>query len=63
MEKVSPVSTTTSPVTHVADVEVNKAFKKERPFPSSVAIGRVNKNAPIRMTIAKPNTRIFGGSR
>ena len=60
---VVPVSTTTSPVTHVAEVEVNKAFRKERPFPSSVEIGRVNKYEPISIKAAKPITRIFGGSK
>jgi len=58
---VFAVSTTTSPVTQVADVEVNKAFKNERPFPSTVAMGRVDNNAPIRITVAKPNRRTFGG--
>ncbi len=61
VEKVSPVSTTINPVTQVADVAVNKASKKGKPFPSSVENGIVKRNVPMAIMRAKPNTRTFGG--
>jgi len=60
-ENVSPVSTTINPVTQVADVAVNNAFKNESPFPSSVERGIVKRKVPMIIISAKPSTRIFGG--
>jgi len=56
-----PVSTTTSPVTHTADVEVNKASKKPTLLPSLADIGNVNKTAPVSISKAKPTAKIWVG--
>jgi hypothetical protein len=51
-----PVSTTTSPVTHTADVEVNRAFKKLS-WPGWWLQGSHNSTPPAKMTPAKPPIR------
>jgi hypothetical protein len=58
---VDPVSTTTNPVTQVADVAVKNASNPSNPFPFWVAIGKLSKKLPMRIITAKPNTSIFGG--
>ena len=49
------VSKTTNPVTHTADVDVNKESIKEVHSPDLLDIGRQSKNAPIKITAAKPS--------
>jgi len=58
--KYVPLSTTTSPVTHTAEVDVNKASKNEI-RPVCVEMGSESKIAPIKMRAAKPPTKILGG--
>jgi hypothetical protein len=55
---VVAVSTTTSPVTHTAEVAVNNASIKGNPCPDSVATGKDNKHAPSKIVTANPSTKI-----
>ena len=57
-EKSLPVSKTMSPVTQVADVAVNRASNQEISRPSTEAIGKFSKKAPIIMINKKPATKI-----
>jgi hypothetical protein len=59
--KYVPVSTTTSPVTHVAEVAVKSASINGSGSPLADAIGSDNNTAPSKMINAKPETRIRGG--
>jgi hypothetical protein len=56
-----PVSTTTSPVTQTADVEVNKAFINEVDSPENVLIGSIRKMVPIIIILKKLSTNICAG--
>ncbi|MNZ65510.1 hypothetical protein D3C78_837070 [compost metagenome] len=58
MVNVVPVSSTTSPVTQVADVAVNNASIKLTAFPLVLEMGSISSKAPIRMIDAKPSTII-----
>ena len=49
------MSTTTKPVTHVADVAVNNASTKLVTCPSLAEIGNVNSAAPIKNNHSKTN--------
>lgn len=60
-EKVVPVSTTVSPVTHRAEVAVNSASRKERGWPFAEAIGKLNKIVPIAIIATNPNTSALDG--
>ena len=59
MENCDQVSYTTSPVTQVALVDVNSAFKNGVPFPSLLAKGSVRSRAPKRMIRANPDARLL----
>ena len=52
------VSYTTSPVTHTADVAVNKAFPKEVTSPVCDEIGNINNIVPNKITPTNPNVII-----
>jgi hypothetical protein len=56
-----PVSTTTNPVTQVAEVAVNNASMNRGDCPEAVAKGIISSEAPINIIAAKPSTRILGG--
>jgi len=56
-----PVSSTTSPVTQVAEVEVNNASINSTEFPLVLEMGNISSKAPIRIIDAKPSTSICGG--
>jgi hypothetical protein len=58
-----PVSTTASPVTHTAEVDVNTAVITSALRPLSVAHGRDNRAEPIIMATAKPKTTRRAGWR
>ena len=53
---VSAVSIAISPVTHTALVEVNKASTNDTSTPLLLEKGLIKRNAPIIITIKKPNT-------
>ena len=57
-----PVSTTTNPVTHTAEVEVNRAFKNPILSPFWVEIGKFNIIAPNNINIPNPITITLAGS-
>jgi hypothetical protein len=59
--KSSPVSTTTRPVTHTAEVASNRAFRKPMLSPVLEATGRVRSKAPIMIMEAKPSTKTCVG--
>ena len=59
--KVVPVSTTTSPVTQIAEVAVKTASRIAKPCPLVVASGKLRSNAPHRISAAKPRTNTRGG--
>jgi hypothetical protein len=48
------VSTTTRPVTHVADVAVKSAVKKSVLSPLLVATGSISNKVPINIIVANP---------
>jgi len=48
------VSNTTKPVTHVADVDVNNALRKDMLLPLLLEIGNINNNVPISIMSANP---------
>ena len=48
------VSTTTSPVTQVALVAVNRQFKNGSDCPSRLAIGSMRSSVPVMIIIKKP---------
>jgi hypothetical protein len=50
------VSTTMSPVTQTADVEVKTAVRKSVPPGPSVATGSISSAPPTRMATANPTT-------
>ena len=60
-EKVTPVFTTVSPVTHTAEVAVKSASTKPRVSRSMVATGRVSSSAPSMTTEKKPMASIRPG--
>jgi len=51
----------TSPVTQVAEVAVKRALMNPMLIPSLEAIGRFNRNAPMKMIKAKLDTMILVG--
>ena len=51
----------TSPVTHVAEVEVNRQSKNGVYLPSFEEIGRHSNTAPIRIMTRKPVTSVLAG--
>ena len=53
-----PVSTTVSPVTHTAEVAVNKATLRGALVPCAVAAGSNKSRVPIVINVAKPATRV-----
>ena len=55
-EKVAPVSTATRPVTHTAEVAVNRLSNRPMLCPSFVDAGSANSSVPSSMTPRKPNT-------
>ena len=57
-EKCVNVSKTTSPVTQVALVEVNKASKKLVHVPALLAIGKQRSNVPIIIILKKLRANI-----
>ncbi|MNS63965.1 hypothetical protein D3C72_970750 [compost metagenome] len=59
--KSMPVSLTTSPVTQVADVDVNSALMNSSGFPLVFEIGSIRSTVPSIIIAAKPSTRIWGG--
>jgi hypothetical protein len=62
VERSLPVSTTTSPVTQTAEVEVNNASMNRRGF-WAAEIGKLRRIAPVRMTPAKLRIKILVGGR
>ncbi|WP_179228479.1 hypothetical protein [Leptolyngbya ohadii] len=55
-----PVSTTTSPVTQTADVEVKNAVMKSPQVPSAIEIGSMSRIVPKEMTARKPKQMVRG---
>jgi hypothetical protein len=62
VERSFPVSTTTSPVTQTAEVEVKRASTKRR-APLVAEKGKLRRMAPERMTPEKLRTKILVGGR
>jgi hypothetical protein len=62
VEKSFPVSRTTRPVTHTAEVEVKRASINRREF-WEAEIGKLRRIAPVRMTPAKLRTKILAGEK
>jgi hypothetical protein len=60
--KAFPVSTTTRPVTHVAEVDVKRASTNPSAFPVDAA-GNISKAVPIAMSIINPKIKIRAGVR
>ena len=60
-EKVVPVSAATRPVTHTAEVAVNRLSKKLMSLPSFIERGIASSSAPSSMTHRKPNTSHSSG--
>ena len=56
-----PVSTTTNPVTHTAEVDVNSAFTRPTLSPLLDDKGKLSKTAPIIITLKNPNTKTCAG--
>ena len=48
------------PVTHTADVAVNRLSTNFMCFPETLLIGNFNKIAPIKILAITPNTKICG---
>ena len=61
IEKYVNVSTTTNPVTQVAEVAVNNAVLKSVATPAFEQIGSININAPIKINSAKLETITLAG--
>ena len=59
--QVEAVFTTTSPVTHVAEVAVNNAVVSGTETLAIVEIGSLSKTVPITMIAKKPNARLLAG--
>src|SRR5512146_817191 len=57
-EKSVPVSTTISPVTQTAEVEVNRATKRLFQEPSAVEKGSNKSSVPTAITIKKPKQMV-----
>jgi hypothetical protein len=49
-----PVSTTTSPVRHTAEVAVNSAFVKSQGLPGALDMGNESRSVPTRISPANP---------
>jgi hypothetical protein len=62
VERSFPVSTTTSPVTQTAEVEVKRASISRRGI-LAAEIGKLRRIVPVRMTPAKLRTKILVGER
>ena len=60
-EKVVPVSTATRPVTHTAEVAVNRLSSRPMLRPSRVETGSASSSVPSRMMPRKPNTSHSSG--
>ena len=56
-----PVSTTTSPVTHTAEVAVKRAVRNDAECPSAVAKGKLRSSAPRRIIAANPYKKTRAG--
>ncbi len=54
------MSNTTSPVTQLADVDVNSAFTSPIAFPVD-AQGSINRTVPVEMRIKNPKMRSLAG--
>ena len=63
VEKSPPVSSTVNPVTHVAEVAVNKALIKPILFPALEAEGKLRSIVPTAIAERNPNTNTLGGDR
>lgn len=63
VEKSVPVSSTTSPVTHTAEVEVNNAFSHPTLAPVDEDTGKDNIIVPIKIVITKPKRIILEEDR
>ena len=59
--QVDAVFTTTRPVTHVAEVDVNNAVNNGTETLLFVEIGSLSKAVPIMMIAKKPNTKLLAG--
>ncbi len=59
--KVVAVSTTINPVTHTAEVAVNKASRKESWFPSVVVKGSRSRIAPVSIKNRKDKRMVCAG--
>ena len=57
------VSTTTNPVTQVAEVAVKSAFKNEVLLPGAVDIGNKRKKVPMPIIIKKVVATVKGGEK
>jgi hypothetical protein len=62
VERSFPVSTTVSPVTQTAEVDVNNASTKRR-FPLVAEKGNHKTIAPVKMTAIKLRTKSLVGDR
>src|SRR5687767_4531899 len=56
VDQYDPVSTTTRPVTHTADVAVKRATLNGGDEPLAVETGSIRSNVPSAITPAKPST-------
>jgi hypothetical protein len=56
-----PVSTTTSPVTHTADVAVNKAVSHGALWPLALAQGSISSAVPTPMVARKASASTAAG--
>lgn len=61
MLQCRPVSTTESPVTHVAEVAVNRHVRKPVGVPAAEDTGSVRMAAPTRMIVRNITAMICGG--
>jgi len=61
VENAVPISKTVSPVTQVAEVAVNKAFRKGILTPFTEDIGKDKRKVPSVMIRKKPMTKILAG--
>ena len=57
------MSTVESPVTQLAEVEVNSASMNDTFVPSALICGSISKAAPARMSSRKDSTNSFWGER
>ena len=60
-ENTVAVSTTVSPVTHIAETIVNNEDRKLNSFPSFNENGIINKNVPTIIANKKPNINFLEG--